>query len=160
MKKWILLLFAATIISACSVEENSSKDELDEHALHHAHEGTFYNNEQLKLNENVGERPLTFPPMLEPVYEEGNQVTYELTAQQGTMRFIDGIETATYGYNGNFLGPVIRLKDGQQVTMKLTNSLPDVTTFHWHSLEVTGVQVMAVHMRLLSQVLRRRLSLR
>lgn len=138
MKKWALLLFAATIISACSAEENMTQDELDEHAHHHNHEGTYYNNEQLQLNENVGERPLTFPPILEPVFEEGNQVTYELTAQQGKMSFINGIETDTYGYNGDFLGPVIRLKEGQQVTMKLTNTLPDATTFHWHGLEVAG----------------------
>lgn len=133
MKKWSFLLLAVAMLTGCSAAEDVAKE-----SQQHHHEGERYNNPQLTLQENTGEQALTFPPLLEPTFVEGNKITYELTAQQGKMMFVDGIETTTYGYNGDFLGPVLRLEQGQQVTMKLTNNLLEPTTFHWHGLEVAG----------------------
>lgn len=135
MKKWGFILVAATMLTGCSAAEDTINKE---HGHHHLHEGERYDNLQLTLQENTGEQALTFPPLLEPKTVDGNEVVYELTAQQGRMVFIDGVETSTYGYNGDFLGPVLRLEQGQQVTIHLTNDLPKPTTFHWHGLEVAG----------------------
>ena len=138
MKKWGSLLLFSALLVGCSDEQLSQPEAADEHDEAHAHHGPHYDNEQFDLLENEGQHQLTFPPVLQPVESDGQHVKYELTAQQGTMSFVDGVETATYGYNGNFLGPVIRLKEGQNVTMQLTNNLLDATTFHWHGLEVAG----------------------
>ncbi|OCS87089.1 multicopper oxidase family protein [Caryophanon tenue] len=135
MKKVWTVAAMSLLLAACNVDE-----EQETSTAHggHAQHGTYYHNEQLALLPNEGTQPLTFPPLLAPVSEQGNEVEYALTAQQGKMTFVDGVETATYGYNGEFLGPVLRLKDGQQVTIHLTNELDEATTFHWHGLEVAG----------------------
>ena len=45
--------------------------------------------------------------------------------------------------NGTIPGPVIRLKEGQQATLRVTNRLKEVTSIHWHGLllppEMDGV---------------------
>lgn len=135
MNKWTLLLTTAALLAACGDTEEGTN--VDPHAQH-IHEGHYYDNEQLTLKDNKGEQALSFPPILEPTSMDGNSVTYDLTAQQGKMTFIDDIETNTYGYNGNFLGPVIRLKQGQDVQINVKNELTEPTTFHWHGLEVAG----------------------
>ncbi len=42
------------------------------------------------------------------------------------------------GYNGSFLGPVIRVSKGEQVNVHVNNKLKEATTVHWHGLEVEG----------------------
>jgi FtsP/CotA-like multicopper oxidase with cupredoxin domain len=45
--------------------------------------------------------------------------------------------------NGTIPGPVIRLKEGQQATLRVTNRLEEPTSIHWHGLllppEMDGV---------------------
>lgn len=138
MRKLLYILSAsAALLAACS-DEPTSKKEPAEQEQAHAHHGTYYDNEQLVLQANEGIQPLTFPPLLEPVSRDGQHVKYALTAQKGEMTFVDDITTDTYGYNGNFLGPVMRLQQGEHVTVQLTNALDEATTFHWHGLEVVG----------------------
>ena len=36
--------------------------------------------------------------------------------------------------NGTIPGPVIRLKEGQQATLRVTNRLEESTSIHWHGL--------------------------
>src|SRR5699024_4515064 len=55
-----------------------------------------------------------------------------------TKEFVPGKKTETMGYNGNYLGPVIRVHKGQEVSVKVKNKLDDMTTIHWHGLEVDG----------------------
>ncbi len=59
-------------------------------------------------------------------------------AGAGTVRYLPGRRTATYGYNGAFLGPALRLRRGQAVTIDFTNHLPEPTTVHWHGLIIPG----------------------
>jgi blue copper oxidase len=63
-----------------------------------------------------------------------------LGAGAGTTRFMPGQSTATstYGYNAAFLGPALRLRRGQTVTIDFTNHLPEPTTVHWHGLIIPG----------------------
>lgn len=90
------------------------------------------------LNSSLGENEITFPKMLEPDQKKNNSISYTVQAQQGTTEIYDGIKTNTYGYNGHFLGPVIRLEKGMNVTIHLENDLEEDTTFHWHGLEIPG----------------------
>ncbi|ACT07138.1 multicopper oxidase type 3 [Dickeya chrysanthemi Ech1591] len=81
------------------------------------------------------ERPiLPVPPLLSP--DAGGNLALKL--QTGTMRWLAGLETATWGVNGGFLGPALRLEQGQAVTLNVTNALPETTTLHWHGLEIPG----------------------
>lgn len=58
----------------------------------------------------------------------------KLEAQTGTMRFLGDRETETYGVNGPYLGPALRLRRGETVTMQVTNNVPENITMHWHGL--------------------------
>ncbi|MEJ5074938.1 multicopper oxidase CueO [Enterobacter ludwigii] len=61
-----------------------------------------------------------------------------LTIQSGKTRF-GPHEATTWGYNGNLLGPALRLRQGQPVTVDIINRLQEETTLHWHGLEIPGI---------------------
>lgn len=88
------------------------------------------------LDSSQGINELSIPPVLEK--QQGEEFDYEVTAQQGSTEFFEGIPTDTYGYNGDLLGPTIRLQQDESVDVKITNDLDEPTTFHWHGLEVPG----------------------
>lgn len=91
-----------------------------------------------KLKSSLGNHELSFPKVLKPDDKDSNSISYTVRAQQGTTEIFDGIKTNTYGYNGIFLGPVIRVEKGMKVTIHLVNDLNEDTTFHWHGLEIPG----------------------
>ncbi|MBW1635095.1 MAG: multicopper oxidase domain-containing protein [Deltaproteobacteria bacterium] len=80
--------------------------------------------------------PLPIPPLLTNLDVSGETASFTMDVQQGKMNFFPGTHTATLGYNGNFLGPTIRVRNGQQFRINVHNRLPEVTTLHWHGLHV------------------------
>lgn len=86
----------------------------------------------------AGEKPLPIPPILEDENPDPDKAEFTLVAQQGSKEFLEGKPTDTFGYNGDYLGPVIRVKKGDDVSVKVTNELDEATTLHWHGLEVDG----------------------
>ena len=59
--------------------------------------------------------------------------TYNLTVDMVT------IDTGQFtrsgiGYNGATPGPVLRFKEGEEVTINVTNNLKESTSIHWHGL--------------------------
>src|SRR5699024_7398367 len=85
-----------------------------------------------------GENELKLPPNLEADKETDDEVYYTIDAQKGKTEIFDGVETETLGYNTSFLGPVVRLQQGQTAHLTLKNSLDEPTTFHWHGLVIEG----------------------
>ena len=79
--------------------------------------------------------PLKIPELSLGELREGSQ-HYQLDIQAGSTRFFDDVTTPTYGINGSYLGPTLRLRDGEQVTMDVFNKLQEPTTLHWHGLHV------------------------
>lgn len=61
-----------------------------------------------------------------------------LVAKQGKMPFQSGVVTPTYGFNGPFLGPTIRVRRGEEVDVRIENALPERLTMHWHGLIIPG----------------------
>ncbi|MGY6216568.1 copper resistance system multicopper oxidase [Methylolobus aquaticus] len=58
----------------------------------------------------------------------------------GHRRFIvDGQAAEGVAINGTVPGPVIRLREGQRVTLRVTNQLDESTSIHWHGLLVPAV---------------------
>lgn len=79
-------------------------------------------------------RPLLpVPSLLEP--DAHGQ--YTLTAMTGSSEW-NGKRVPTWGYNGNLLGPALRLQREKAVTVNIRNHLPEATTLHWHGLEIPG----------------------
>jgi len=77
---------------------------------------------------------LPIPPLLEK--KEG---VFNLKVMEGEHEFFKGTKELTLGYNGNILGPTIRVKEGEVAEIHVNNSLLENTTVHWHGLRVIGV---------------------
>lgn len=89
-----------------------------------------------KIVENSIKLPI--PKLLENKGLEANTGDFTLNAEKGITSFFPGVKTETYGYNGSFLGPVIRVKNGEKVNIHVNNQLSEPTTVHWHGLKVDG----------------------
>ncbi len=76
------------------------------------------------------------PPVLQPTSRAGDLTTYDLTVQTGTTAFFPGTSTETYGYNGSQLGPTIRLRRGDRVSVRIENHLARRTNIHWHGVRL------------------------
>ncbi|MFN4149748.1 MAG: multicopper oxidase family protein, partial [Candidatus Sericytochromatia bacterium] len=79
---------------------------------------------------------LLIPPILEDKDKSIDKDEFDISVQKGKVKFLNELETNTYGYNGNFLGPVIRVKSGNEVKVNVKNNLGEDTTIHWHGLEI------------------------
>jgi blue copper oxidase len=75
-------------------------------------------------------------PRLIDAAKQGNAVN--LKVMSGRHAFVQGKPTRTYGYSAPVLGPVIRMRRGDEIEMTVENALDTVTTVHWHGLLVPG----------------------
>lgn len=87
---------------------------------------------------DVPEQPLNIPAVLQPDKVDGNDVWYTVRAQEGETQILPGKKTKTWGYNAPLLGQTIVLKDGVHYHVHIVNDLPEVTTLHWHGLNIPG----------------------
>jgi blue copper oxidase len=91
-------------------------------------------------NPTMIEKALPIPSILEPTQSDSLSSDYDIIVQSGTTQFIEDKLTPTLGYNGSYLGPVIKVKRGEEVRMHVKNNLNSDTSIHWHGLEVEGDQ--------------------
>ena len=100
------------------------------------------NVDPMKSNNNSNiqkqESKLSIPKLLEDKNPDSKVADFTLNVQQGTATFINGKSIETYGYNGSFLGPVIRVNKGEEVNIHVNNNLKESTTVHWHGLIIDG----------------------
>ena len=75
-------------------------------------------------------------PALDTGRLQDNVRIFDLATQAGMTEFLPGRSTPTIGVNGSFLGPVLRFRAGEQVSINVKNQLPFDTTLHWHGLHV------------------------
>jgi len=82
-------------------------------------------------------RALRVPPQLHGTERDG-VLHYVLRMAAGRSMLVDGLYTATWGYNGAVLGPTLRVPRGKAVRIDLHNALDQSTTTHWHGAHVPG----------------------
>ncbi len=82
-----------------------------------------------------GARQLQIPPLDNGVMKAGVR-NYDLRLQTGISSFFDGMKTPTYGINGDYLGPTLKLTVGETVQMNVTNALGKASTLHWHGMHL------------------------
>ncbi|NOX73001.1 MAG: multicopper oxidase domain-containing protein [Alphaproteobacteria bacterium] len=82
-------------------------------------------------------KPLAIPPQDTGKMLDGVRV-FELGLQKGVSQFFDGLETDTMGINGAYLGPVLRLRKGEETRLNVTNNLGEPSTLHWHGFNLHG----------------------
>lgn len=63
---------------------------------------------------------------------------FNLTLQNGSYQFYDGIDTETKGVNGNILGPTLLFNQGDNVDISVNNQLGSATAMHWHGMHVSA----------------------
>jgi FtsP/CotA-like multicopper oxidase with cupredoxin domain len=79
---------------------------------------------------------LTIPTQLTPTEDSSGTKVFKLEMQSGTAEILSGVSSTTAGFNQAFLGPVLKVTNGDTVQMDITNSLDDVSTVHWHGAHV------------------------
>ncbi|MEX2469879.1 MAG: multicopper oxidase domain-containing protein, partial [Pseudohongiellaceae bacterium] len=82
--------------------------------------------------------PLRIPALQTGELRQGRR-HYSLEARSGTSRFLSGLDTPTIGFNGDYLGPTLRLRNGEDVRIAVDNRLDEPTTVHWHGLHVPAI---------------------
>jgi len=78
-------------------------------------------------------RPLEMLPVIDA--SSGREIA--LAAASGRTRFFNAEPTDTVGYNGSYLGPLVRVARGE-VPVVVENRLAEPITTHWHGLMVRG----------------------
>src|SRR5690242_4883242 len=66
----------------------------------------------------------------------GRVVAVDLEARETEWELVPGRKTRVWGYNGQVPGPVIEANVGDVLEVRLTNSLSEPTTIHWHGLRL------------------------
>ena len=79
------------------------------------------------------ETPLPLPQLFDAA-KDNNAVALKIAP--GRHAFIPGKPVLTYGYSAPVLGPVIRVRRGDEIQMTVENGLDRATTVHWHGLLV------------------------
>ena len=79
---------------------------------------------------------LRIPPLLEGQVDGHGTKVFDLRLQTGTSEILPGKTTETWGVNGSYLGPTLRVASGDRVRMNVRNGLPEATTVHWHGMHL------------------------
>ena len=61
---------------------------------------------------------------------------FHLNAEVVRTEFLPGRPVDAWGFNGNVPGPTIEVNEGDRVRIVFENRLPEITTVHWHGLEL------------------------
>lgn len=92
---------------------------------------------------NVGkldfENQLKIPELLEPTLASDGTKHFTLTMQTGTTEFLPGKMAETWGINGSYLGPTVKVSRGDHVTMDVVNQLDEASTLHWHGMKLPAM---------------------
>jgi blue copper oxidase len=81
-------------------------------------------------------RPLSIPPLAPSRPDGAGGRVFDLRAQFGQRDFGFGGTTRTWGFNGDYLGPTLRARRGERVTVNVVNDLDEETTVHWHGMHL------------------------
>ena len=79
-------------------------------------------------------REMPIPQLLEST----NDSPLELTMEAGEWEILPGIRTPTTGFNGPYLGPTVRVRNGQDASVVYRNTLTESVAVHGHGLHVPG----------------------
>lgn len=81
-------------------------------------------------------RALPLIPMTD--LTNGIEERIALTLNPSTHDFGNGAQSATFGINNSYLGPVLKVKQGQTLPFDVVNNIGDTSTLHWHGLHIPG----------------------
>lgn len=71
-----------------------------------------------------------------PWHMDNGVKVFHLVAEVVKREFLPGKAFDVWGYNGSMPGPTIEVNQGDQVRLIVDNHLPEITTVHWHGVEL------------------------
>ena len=81
-------------------------------------------------------RPLPVPPLASSRTDDQGRRVFDLDIREGSHDFGQGAVDGTWGANGTYLGPTVRVDRGETVVMNVANGTEETTTLHWHGMRV------------------------
>lgn len=63
---------------------------------------------------------------------------FELTIEEVNLQVAPSLKYAVWGFNGQVPGPLMRVNEGDKVTVKVTNNSTLNHTVHWHGMHQMG----------------------
>lgn len=91
------------------------------------------------IKPGIFQRPLPLPPQLLGSEDSAGVQVYTLKATPGQhSELVTGLKTPSWGYNGAFLGPTLRIPQGKPLRFHIENALDQSTTVHWHGAHIPG----------------------
>jgi FtsP/CotA-like multicopper oxidase with cupredoxin domain len=84
---------------------------------------------------------LRMPPLAHSEVDAGGVRVFQLSALTGSVEFLPGVATPTWGYTdgrdgAGYLGPTLRAARGERVRVMIENRLSEITTVHWHGMHL------------------------
>ncbi|GAA1637032.1 multicopper oxidase domain-containing protein [Nocardia ninae] len=79
---------------------------------------------------------LAIPPLAPSTIRPDGTREFDLEMRTGVTEFRPGQATETWGFNGDYLGPTLRARRGEQVAVTVRNQLPEASTVHWHGMHL------------------------
>lgn len=73
-----------------------------------------------------------------PTLAEAELRQFEMTIEEVTMDVAPGLTVAVWAYDGQVPGPLIRVNEGDEIEVTLTNNTTLNHTIHWHGMYQTG----------------------
>jgi FtsP/CotA-like multicopper oxidase with cupredoxin domain len=71
--------------------------------------------------------------------QDAKKADYALTIAPVSLELAPGKVVKVIGYNGQVPGPLIRVREGQTVTIDITNRSASAEIVHWHGLEIPSL---------------------
>lgn len=91
------------------------------------------------IKPGVFNRPMPIPLQMLGTTDDQGVRRYALDVRAGQhAELVAGLRTPTWGYNGAFLGPTLRVPQGKPLRFDIMNGLNQSTTIHWHGAHVPG----------------------
>ncbi len=73
-----------------------------------------------------------------PSAASAEQREFEMTIEEMTIKVAPGLDYKVFAFNGQVPGPLIRVREGDDVTVHVTNNTSLAHTVHWHGLYQTN----------------------
>lgn len=77
--------------------------------------------------------------LAQSISASGAQSHYDLSIGQTTVNF-SGKSATAITVNGTVPGPLLHFREGETVSIAVTNTLPQITSVHWHGLLLPNAQ--------------------
>jgi FtsP/CotA-like multicopper oxidase with cupredoxin domain len=84
------------------------------------------------LSQTIGCKQSATPQTKEGAKKQGGPADYTLTIAVTPVELAPNRIVSTTTYNGQFPGPLLRFKEGQQVTIDINNQTDTPEQLHWH----------------------------